>query len=224
MEILPAREARILLPEGLVLGDLSCPPRAPAVVVFANGRGCGRHGLEDRALARALAERGIGSLLLDLLTPSEQQERPHPGLHGADLPRLTQRLLEAVAWAQSQPDLQSAGLGLCGLAGGGPAALIAAGRLGAQVQAVVAIGGRADLAGPSALASIRAPTLLLAGSRDPESVAHNDAAYQHLRGERSLAVVPGGGALLDDPRALGHAAEMAADWFAAHVEALEEQA
>ena len=96
MEILPAREARILLPEGLVLGDLSCPPGTPAVVVFANGRGCGRHCLEDRAVARALAERGIGSLMLDLLTPPEQQERPHPGQHGAVLPRLTQRLLEAV--------------------------------------------------------------------------------------------------------------------------------
>lgn len=217
METLPAREVRVPLDAGVVLGDLVQPPGSHALVLFVNERGCGRHCLQDRYVARALYARGIGSLLIDVLTPDEQQERPHPGWHGADLPCLTQRMLEVVTWLQSQPDLRATGLALCGLTLGGPAALIVAGRLGAQVQAVVAIGGQGDLAGPTALAAIRAPTLLLAGSRDPESLAHNEVAYQQLRCERSLAVLPGGTRQVDEPQGLACAAEMAANWFVAHV-------
>ncbi|MFD0667438.1 dienelactone hydrolase family protein [Ramlibacter sp. MAHUQ-53] len=222
METLHAREVRIPLAEGTLLGDLCLPPGAHAAVVFVDGHGLGRHAPEDRAVARHLAGHGIGSLMLDLLTCSEQQAPPHPGHHGPDLPRLTHRILEAITWLAADPALQGTTLALCGLGAGSAAALIAAGRLGTQVGAVVALGGRADQAGPSALASIRAPTLLLAGSRDAEAVASHDAAYQHLRCERSLAVVPGGGALLDQPGVLAHAAEMAADWFAAHLPALAE--
>ncbi len=221
------REIRIPQAGGLLLGDMILPAGAvdpPALVLFIDGRGCGRHGIPDRGVARAVRGHGIATLLIDLLTPEEQQEKPHPGLHGVDLPRLTQRVLDVTGWLARDPHLGRAALGLCGLGGGAPAALIAAGRLGATVRSLVCIGGRADQAGPTALASVRAPTLLMAGSRDAEALAHNDAAYQHLRCVRSEAVVPGAGPGLDEPDALALAAEMAGDWYEAHFLALEEMA
>jgi len=221
------REIRIPQAGSLLLGDLTLPAGAgdsPPVVLFINGRGCGRHGIADRGVARAVRGRGVATLLVDLLTPEEQQEKPHPGLHGVDLPRLTHRVLEVADWIAHDPPLRDASLGLCGLCFGAASSLIAAGRLGPRVRSVVCIGGRADQAGPAALASVRAPTLLMAGSLDPEALAHNDAAYQHLRCELSEAVVPGAGAALDEPGVLTHAAEMAADWYVAHFLALEEMA
>lgn len=221
------REIRIPQAGGLLLGELIVPSGAgdlPPVVLFINGRGCGRHGTEDRGVARGVRAHGVATLLIDLLTPEEQQEKPHPGLHGVDLPLLTQRVMEVTQWLAHERQLQDASLGLCGLCGGAAAALIAAGRLGARIRSVVCIGGRADQAGPTALASVRAPTLLMAGSRDPEALAHNDAAYQHLRCERSEAVVPGAGPGLDEPGVLAHAAEMAADWYDAHFVVMEEMA
>lgn len=221
------REIRIPQAGSLLLGDLILPAQAagsPPLVLFINGRGCGRHGIPDRGLARAVREHGVATLLIDLLTPEEQQEKPHPGLHGVDLPLLTQRVLDVTGWMAQDPQLGAASLGLCGLCGGAAAALIAAGRLGTGVRSLVCIGGRADQAGPTALASVRAPTLLLAGSHDPEALAHNDAAYQHMRCERSVAVIPGAGPSLDDSGTLAHAAEMAADWYDAHFAAMAEAA
>jgi putative phosphoribosyl transferase len=213
----PLRELRIPVPEGTLQGDLLAPPGALALVLFVNGRGRGRHALDDRCVAARLSSRGIAALLVDLLTPAEQNDPVHAGKQPADPSLLTRRITEVVGWIQAETSLQALPLGLCGVAAGSAPALIAAAKLGGQVEAMVSVGGRPDQAGPAALAAIKAPTLLLAGSRDPERVALNDAAYQHLRGERSLSIIPGGGPLLEEPGVLDHAGEMAADWFVAHL-------
>jgi putative phosphoribosyl transferase len=213
----PAQELRIPMHEGTLQGELAAPDRALGLVLFVNGRGRGRHGLEDRRVASRLHPRGMAALLLDLLTPAEQQEPAHAGKHPADTSLLTHRVTQVVAWIQGEPRLKDLPLGLCGVAAGSTPALIAAARLGRQVQAIVSVGGQPQQAGPAVLASIKAPTLLLAGSMDSGQVSLNDAAYQHLRCERSLAVVPGGGPRLEEPGLLEHAGEMAADWFEAHL-------
>jgi putative phosphoribosyl transferase len=220
-----AREVRIPVDEGTLQGDLALPTGIDATVFFVNGRGRGRHCLDDRLLARQLQDRGVGTLAMDLLTPDEQQEPRHSGRHGpVDVPLLTERVLLVAGWVARQPQLQGLPLGLCGVAAGGAVALIAAARLGKQVQAVVSVGGEPEQAGPAALAAVKAPTLLLVGSQAASSLTQHDAAYQHLRSERSLAVVPGGGPLLEERGVLEHAGEMAADWFTAHLIAAEETA
>ena len=215
------REVRITTAEGTLFGDLIAPARAAALVFFVNGRGRGRHCVDDRTLAGPLHAGRVATLMLDLLTTDEQQARPHSGQRGVDIPLLTRRVMEVAEWVRLQPELSPLPLGLCGVAAGSAPALIAAARLGAQVQALVSVGGSPDQAGPTVLSTIRAPTLLLAGSRDAERVALNEAAYRQLRGERSLAVIPGGGPLLEEPGVLEHAGAMAADWFVSHLLALE---
>lgn len=210
------REVRIPAGDGVLLGDLTLPAGAQAVVTFVDGQGLGRHSAQDRRVARILEAQGLGTLLVDLLTAREQSEPPRAGLHGPDLPLLTERIVTVANWLDEQDDSAWLAQGLCGLGSGSAAALIAAARLGTRARALVCIGGRPDEVGASVLASVRAYTLLMAGSADLPALAACDAAYQHLRGERSLAVVPGGGPQLEPPPALQHAAEKAAAWYTAH--------
>ncbi|TFZ04883.1 dienelactone hydrolase family protein [Ramlibacter rhizophilus] len=217
----PTREVRIPSEAGTLQGELFLPEGFGALVLFVNGRGQGRHCVDDRTVARKLHLGGIASLAIDLLTPQEQQAHALSGKPGIDMPLLTQRVLEVAQWIEQQPALRDAALGLCGVAAGSPVALIAAARLGGAVRAVVSVGGRPDLAGPAVLAAVRAPTLLLSGSRSGDTLARSDAAYQHLRGERSQAVIPGGGPLLEEAGVLDHAGEMAAAWFEFHLTPLE---
>ena len=61
-------------PLGLV-GSLRIPKNAYALVAFAHGSGSSRLSPRNVAVARALNDRGIATLLFDLLTPAEEVDR-----------------------------------------------------------------------------------------------------------------------------------------------------
>ena len=54
-------------------GDLTVPRDAQGIVVFAHGSGSSRHSKRNQFVARILRDSGIAVLLLDLLTPSEEE-------------------------------------------------------------------------------------------------------------------------------------------------------
>ncbi|AEG93137.1 dienelactone hydrolase family protein [Ramlibacter tataouinensis] len=207
------REVRIPAGDAWLQGDLVLPEEPLGLVLFAHGSGSGRHSGRNRRVAAQLQQQGIATLLPDLLTAQEQQDDSRTRQHRFDIPLLTGRLQDAAAWAAEQPVLTDLPLGLFGASTGSAAALIATARLRRRVTALVSRGGRADLAGPAVLAAIVAPTLLIVGGRDAETLALNQAAYEHLRCERSLAVVPGAGHLFEEPGALERVADLAAGWF-----------
>ena len=70
---LAAREV-VIGPLGLA-GTLHLPASASALVVFAHGSGSSRFSSRNMAVANALNAQGIATLLFDLLTPDEEQER-----------------------------------------------------------------------------------------------------------------------------------------------------
>ena len=82
---------------------------------------------------------------------------------------------------------------------------------------MVSRGGRPDLAGPQALTLVRAPTLLIVGGWDDGVIDLNRRAYDLLRCEKRLEIVPGATHLFEEPGTLEVAAEHAARWFAAHL-------
>ena len=217
---LAAREVRIASDGIWLTGDLSVPPEATGLVLFAHGTGSGRHSARNRMVASHLQQAGIATLLPDMLTQQEQGG-PYSREHHMDVALLTRRMQDATAWAMEQPSLRQLPLGYFGASTGSAAALIAAARLGGQVAAVVSRGGRPDLAGHAVLAAIKASTLLIVGAADEAVLDLNERAYQQLRCERSLAVVPGAGHLFEEPGALEQVAEMAASWFHAHMVAVE---
>ncbi len=197
-------------------GDLVVPPEAAGVAVFAHGSGSSRHSPRNVEVARRLNQVGVGTLLFDLLTPSEAEDRGTV----FDIELLAHRLEAAIHWLARWPDVGNLPVGLFGASTGAAAALVAAAHLGPEVAAVVSRGGRPDLAGDS-LARVTAPTLLIVGERDPEVLMLNREAERRLRCERRLEIVPGATHLFEEPGALEEVARLAAFWFTMHLAGAE---
>ncbi|HEY3171319.1 MAG TPA: alpha/beta fold hydrolase [Thermoanaerobaculia bacterium] len=193
-------------------GNLAIPPRASGVVMFAHGSGSSRHSPRNRAVARALNDGGLATLLVDLLTPGEESVDEQTGHLRFDIDLLADRLVEAADWLTANEETRSLPIGLFGASTGGGAALVAAAQRPNTVRAVVSRGGRPDLAGP-ALSRVRVPTLLIVGGRDQVVIDLNREAFARLRCEKKLEIVPGATHLFEEPGALEEVARLARDWF-----------
>jgi putative phosphoribosyl transferase len=189
-------------------GHLSTPGGGAGMVVFAHGSGSGRRSPRNRFVADVLATAGLGTLLFDLLTAEEEQDRANV----FDIGLLAGRLGAVTRWMHEQPGLAGAPVGYFGASTGAAAALWAAAEPGGEVAAVVSRGGRPDLAMPR-LAEVRAPTLLIVGALDDAVLGLNREAQRRLRCENHLAVVPGASHLFEEPGTLERAAGLARDWF-----------
>jgi putative phosphoribosyl transferase len=192
-------------------GRIAVPRDAAGVVVFAHGSGSSRFSPRNGMVAATLQEHGLGTLLFDLLTTAESQDRTNV----FDIGLLARRLEAAIDWCRADPALAGLDVGLFGASTGAAAALsAAASRPG--VKAVVSRGGRPDLAG-GALPGVSAATLLIVGGRDQAVLDLNRAAFEQLRCPKRLEVVPGAGHLFEEPGALEAVAGLAANWFVAHL-------
>jgi len=211
------REVRIASGDAWLYGDLSLPPKFAGIVLFAHGSGSGRHSSRNRQVAQRLQQAGIATLLFDLLTAQEEQVDLHTREHRFDIPLLTRRMQDATTWTWAQPELQHVPIGYFGASTGSAAALIAAARLGERIAAVVSRGGRPDLAGPAALAAVKAPTLLIVGGADHGVIELNEEAHKRLQCEKQLAIVPGATHLFEERGALEEVSRMAAAWFSGHM-------
>ena len=198
---------------GVVLaGHLHLPEPARAVVVFAHGSGSSRHSPRNRFVADVLYEAGLGTLLLDLLSPGEERLRTNV----FDIGLLAGRLAGATTWLRARPDAASCRIGYFGASTGAGAALWAAADNPGSVDAVVSRGGRPDLA-LERLGSVTAPTLLIVGGEDVAVLDANRRALAVLGPPSRLAVVAGAGHLFEEPGTLAEAAFCARDWFVLHL-------
>ncbi len=202
----------IAIPPIGLAGSLQIPKNAKALVVFAHGSGSSRLSPRNVAVARALSDRGIATLLFDLLTPAEEADRANV----FDIALLADRLIDAVRWLDREPSVAKLPLGLFGASTGAAAALVAAARLPHRVGAVVSRGGRPDLAG-DALDTVRAPTLLIVGGADYGVIELNEQALARLRAPKALEIVPGASHLFPEPGALEAVIGFAAKWFGRHL-------
>ena len=209
----PARSEEVEPRAGVVrlAGYLAVPESAPGIVVFVHGSGSSRHSPRNRYVAGVLNDAGLGTLLLDLLTPEEELDRANV----FDVGLLARRLAEVTGWLRAQPRAAQAAVGYFGASTGAAAALRAAAEPGAGIAVVVSRGGRPDLARPR-LAAVTAPTLLIVGGRDEVVLDLNRRAQAELRCENDLAVVPGATHLFEEPGTLEAAAALARDWFISH--------
>lgn len=211
-EAVDDRELEIPLADMTLMGRLGVPEGAHGFVVFAHGTGSGRNSPRNNYVAGVLRDAGLGTLLLDLLTVNEQDDRAKV----FDVPLLAGRLEAALAWLLGRPEARDARLGLFGASTGAAAALWTAARPESRVDVVVSRGGRPDLASDR-LAEVRAPTLLIVGGRDEVVLDLNRRAQALMRCETKLAVVPGATHLFEEPGALEEVARLARDWFVEHL-------
>ncbi|MBI2237354.1 MAG: hypothetical protein HYU54_02360 [Actinobacteria bacterium] len=202
------REVEIDAGEVRLPGDLAVPRLATGAVIFAHGSGSSRRSPRNMAVGRTLNEAGLGTILFDLLTPVEAEDRAKV----FDIPLLAGRLAAATRWLRERPGMATIPVGYFGASTGAGAALMAAAELGSEVSAVVSRGGRPDLAGP-VLELVTAPTLLIVGGRDEEVFRLNRAAQRQLRCPTRLEIVPLATHLFEEPGALETVADLASDWF-----------
>src|SRR4030095_4043635 len=158
-------ENQIEIPvRGATLSGILTTPRVPrGIVLFAHGSGSSRHSPRNRLVATTLNRARLGTLLLDLLTPEEESVDESTRELRFNIALLAERLGFATEWIAQDPRTRDVPVGLFGSSTGGAAALVAAAERPARIAAIVSRGGRPDLAG-TALANVRAPTLLIVGS------------------------------------------------------------
>jgi putative phosphoribosyl transferase len=192
-------------------GVLGLPAQARGMVVFAHGSGSGRFSPRNNFVARHLQQGKVATLLLDLLTQDEADDRRKV----FDIDLLADRVLLAKAWLEQDDRTKGLGIGYFGASTGAGAALQAAARDPSSIRAVVSRGGRPDLAEPY-LPSVTAPTLLIVGGDDEPVIEMNRAAYRLLACPKRLLIVPGASHLFEEPGTLEQVAEHALTWFQQH--------
>jgi dienelactone hydrolase len=204
----------VVEPDGLP-ALLGVPESPAGLVIFAHGSGSGRMSPRNNYVAERLRHAGMATLLVDLLTLVEEQDRRNV----FDIPLLASRLTAAMEWTSLLRPIRRLPLGLFGASTGGGAALLAASTNVDRLAAVVSRGGRPDLAGSSALARVRVPTLLIVGSRDLPVIELNRVAMTHLECEHELVIVPGAHHLFEEPGTLDVVVDHATRWFLTYFEA-----
>lgn len=196
-----------------LLGDLFLPAKPKGLVLFAHGSGSSRLSPRNQFVARHLQQRGLGTLLFDLLTAEEEKVDDVTRELRFDIPFLAKRLLKATGWAEKQA--KGIPLGYFGASTGAAAALVAAAEKGTLIRAIVSRGGRPDLAG-KALTKVVSPTLLIVGGLDIGVIELNEQAFASLTCPKKLEIIPGATHLFEEAGKLEAVAHLAALWFEEH--------
>lgn len=193
-------------------GDLTLPQHARGVVLFAHGSGSSRFSPRNRHVAALFQEAGFATLLIDLLTPNEEDVDRRTGAYRFDIERLAERLVGVSRWLGNTPATAKLPVSLFGASTGGAAALVAAAVEPNRIAAVISRGGRPDLAG-EILGRVCAPTLLIVGAEDQAVLELNREALSLLTAPARLEVIPAATHLFEEPGALDEVARHAVAWL-----------
>jgi len=200
------KEIEIKLGELTLKAILTVPDKAIGLVLFAHGSGSGRLSPRNNFVAGILNDSGIATLLADLLTVQEEKDRRNV----FDIDLLAERLVAITNWAWQEKNLKDLSIGYFG-ASTGAAAAIEAEVLVGNIDAIVSRGGRPDLA--KNLSKVKAPTLLLVGGEDFDVILLNQEAFNKLKCQKKIEIIPGAGHLFEEPGTLEEVAELARQWF-----------
>src|SRR5689334_18816256 len=115
----------VLIPAGSVAleGELTVPENSHGLVIFAHGSGSSRHSPRNQLIARHLRAAGLGTLLFDMLTPSEEATETVGRHLRFNMGLLTQRLVSATHWLAGEDEARHLQIGFFGSNTGGGAAL-----------------------------------------------------------------------------------------------------
>ena len=197
-------------------GDLETTEGARGVVVFAHGSGSSRFSPRNQAVAGGLRQAGFATLLFDLLTAEEGEVDARTRHLRFDVELLARRLAGVTDWLADHEPTRELVPACFGASTGAAAALMAAAARPERVGAVIARGGRPDLAG-SALPHVRCPTLLIVGGEDHGVLRLNREAAERMSAPVTIEVVPGAGHLFEEPGALDRVTELATDFLVQHL-------
>ena len=208
-------------------GELTIPSSgAKALIIFAHGSGSGRSSPRNQQVAKALNDFGFATLVVDLLTPEEQETDIRsqkiickiPGLilNKFNIRLLSDRLKAITNWiTDNAPQVNGLSIGYFGASTGTAAAIEACIHFD-KVYAIVSRGGRPDLADPETIQHITACFLLIVGSKDSKEVLdRNKKAFKQLKSTKSkeLVMISNAGHLFEEENAMEQVANLTTNWF-----------
>ncbi len=193
-------------------GILSVPEDPRGIVLFAHGAGSSRFSPRNQFVAESLLDNGFATLLINLLTQSEQRRDAVTAKLRCNVPMAAGRIDMAIEWIENHPQLADLDIACFGSGTGAAAALIAAVQRPLSVKAVICRGGRMDLAMQVA-PDVKAPTLLLVGDKDDRTLSHNIRAARKMQCEKKLTVIPGASHLFEEPGKLDEVARHSFLWL-----------
>lgn len=224
-------EQQVVVSGGPVLlnGVLNRPVGATAIVVFPYERMAGNEnilgGLET--LAQAFQQAGMGTLLVNLLTPEDEALDQITGFFRENTSVLHQRVMGIANWLIDQAEPGGISMGYVGAGVSGAAILAAADARPDAINAIAAIAPRTDLVS-SRLPGVVAPTLLIAGEQDTAAVDMGRKALGELLSDTSLdsvarakelgvtnrlEIIRGVSSVFESEQALQTVGQQAIDWF-----------
>lgn len=201
------------LDEVTLEGMLRIPQDSIGIVLFAHGSGSSRFSPRNNFVAEVLHKAHLATLLIDLLSPQEDEDYQTR----FDIDLLTERLGDVVQWLKKNPDTMSLPIGLFGSSTGAAAALRVAAILKEEIKTVVSRGGRPDLA-MEALNKVIAPTLLIVGGDDSVVLDLNKEAYEKLICKKRIDIIPHATHLFEEPGCLAEVARISKEWFKKNLE------
>lgn len=192
----------------VITGNLTVPEAVHGIVIFSHGSGSSRFSPRNRYVADVLNEKGFATLLIDLLTPEEDEVYQNR----FDIGLLTDRLKAVTEYVHELDTTSGLPIGYFGASTGAASALKAAAALGERIQAVVSRGGRPDLAKED-LSNVNAPVLLIVGGMDLPVIQVNEFASAQLRCKKEMVIVDDATHLFEEAGKLEEVAVLAAKWF-----------
>lgn len=207
-------DVNIQLKNEKLYGNLSIPDNARGIILFVHGSGSSRFSTRNRYVAAHLNTNGLATLLFDLLTEEEEYVDRQTSQFRFDISLLANRLSQTTDWVKSHAELKNFKIGYFGASTGAAAALISATHHVENIHAIVSRGGRPDLA-EKFLKHVRAPTLLIVGSLDPEVIHLNQLAKNQMSQSMltKLVIVEGATHLFEEPGKLDEVVVLASNWF-----------
>lgn len=196
-------------------GDLTVPDSANALVVLANGRSHSRHTSANLYISRALTEKGMASLIIDLFTEDEQL-RDIESDAKTDPAVLEERIVEVIDWLSLQNKTNGMKIGLFGTDITAAGMVLAAVRRYKWISTVVSANGRPDLAG-RALSELDCPILLIVGELKKNLLRFNKKSLSLVTCQKELLLVRGSSSRFEEPGAVEELADLAISWFQEHL-------
>lgn len=196
--------------EALISYDLH--PRA--WVIFAHASGSSHRSRRSQWLARDFNRRGYGTLLFDLLTPSED----NLAHNRFNIELFSARLLAATEWLMDSDYYQHQPMAFMGCGTGTAGALLASLQAHGTVPlfSIISRGGRPDLLSLDQLRAVSVPTLFIVGSKDHTAFEAAEGATLEMEAS-DLNIIDGAGPLFDETGALGEVVEVGARWLDSHL-------
>jgi putative phosphoribosyl transferase len=208
-------------------GYLAIPNNPKGLIVFAHGNASGRNSSRNSYVAESLNRDGLATLLVDLLTPEEdetdiimEKQReviPNFVLNKFNIKLLASRLVSITEWVIQNPSTRDLLIGYFGESTGTAAALLAAAtssNTSNHVAAIVSRSGRPDLVATCDLRLITIPTLFVVGGSDCEVINWNEKALGDIGSEKKkMVIVAKATHLFEEPESLQEVARLGSGWF-----------